>query len=388
MKRAAQKAVIESLTRPQALELAERLTRAVSAHDVSALMAMYADDATVVSPAMSEIRGQHAIAESWKNIFTSFPDWRVELTDVLADGNRLAIMGFCRATDRNGWFGLPATGAQFGYRAVVLLTFDGGKIVRDERVYDISALLQNLEKSRLDRELKTAADVQHALLSRIPRMGGHYEVAGDSYASRTISGDFFEYFDLPSGDFAVVFGDVAGKGPAAAILASMLQGIFAVEAPRASGPSAALTLANGALLRHRLETQFATVVYAVLSADGRLTYSNAGHNAPMVMTGGKMKRLEAGGPILGAFTEVKYTEESLQLKAGDSILMFTDGVTEAPDRAGEEFGENRLLSVFRSHAGLKPADLVVRILAAAQHHSQGVEQSDDMTVVAIRFRGV
>lgn len=357
-------------------------------HDVSDLMRMYAEDAIVVSPAMSEIRGREAIEESWNSIFSSFPDWQVELTDLLVDGNRIAIMGFCRATDRNGWFGMPATGARFGYRAVVLLTFDSGKIVRDERVYDISALLQNLEKARLDRELKTAADVQHALLSRIPRTGGHYEVAGDSYASRTISGDFFEYFDLPSGDFAVVFGDVAGKGPAAAILASMLQGIFAVEAPRAAGPSEALTLANRALLRHRLETQFATVVYAVLGADGSLTYSNAGHNAPMVMTGGKIRRLETGGPILGAFAEVKYAEGSLRLKAGDSLLMFTDGVTEAPNRAGEEFGEHRLLSEFRANAAERPAELVSRILAAAQHHSQSMEQSDDMTAVALRFRGV
>jgi sigma-B regulation protein RsbU (phosphoserine phosphatase) len=257
--------------------------------------------------------------------------------------------------------------------------------VRDERVYDLSALLKNFEKARVDRELKTAAEVQHALLSRGPWRTNGYEVAGDSIACRMIGGDFFDCIDLPSRELAVVFGDVSGKGPAAALLAAMLQGIFSADAPKASGPAAALRRANEVLIERRLETQFATVVYVVLHADGRLAYSNAGHNPPVLLSGGEIKRLTTGGPILGVFRDAEFHEETLRLRPNATLVMFTDGITEATDRSGEEFGEQRLLATLGDRSDCPPQEIVQKVLDAARAHSQGAEQFDDMTVAAARF---
>src|ERR1700745_2814365 len=110
------------MTRKDALELAQRLADAVNLHDTSRLLALYANDAVTVSPVAGEVRGIAAIASWWERIFSLFPDWHVEISEVLVDGQRLAFFGNVGAMDRNGWFGQPSTGERFEYRAIVLLT--------------------------------------------------------------------------------------------------------------------------------------------------------------------------------------------------------------------------------------------------------------------------
>jgi sigma-B regulation protein RsbU (phosphoserine phosphatase) len=207
-------------------------------------------------------------------------------------------MGTAAATDRNGWFGQPATRERIEYRAMIVLTVAQGKIIRDERIYDLAGVVQRLEKARLDEELRMAADVQGALLSRTRRVTAYCEAVGDSLPFRTIGGDFFELVHLRSGDFGIALGDVAGKGPASAILAAMIQGMLSVEVETESGPSAILARLNRSLARRGLEPRFATLVCGVLSAKGRFVYSNAGHNSPIMFTRNGLHRLTTGGPIL------------------------------------------------------------------------------------------
>src|SRR5262249_1821193 len=152
------------------------------------------------------------------------------------------------------------------------------------------SVVERFEKARLDKELRTAGDVQRALLSRAPRVGSFYEAAGDSTPCRAIGGDFFEFIDLPSGDLGILMGDIAGKGPAAALLAAMLQGMVAAD-PDATRPAAVLDRLNRRLLARNLGAKYATLVYAVLSATGRLVYANGGHNAPVLATRSGVHRL-------------------------------------------------------------------------------------------------
>lgn len=256
------------IAREEAIVLFTRLADAVNRQDATTLMSFYADDATVISPAFHEMHGKEAIAASWEQMFNTFPDWTVGGIDVMVDGDRMLGIAFNSFTDNNGWFGLPPTGERITYRNLLLLTLADGKVVREERIYDLGAVVGVLEKARLDQELKTAAQVQGTLLSRVPRVGNFYEAIGDSAPCRTIGGDFFEFTEIPSGGLAIAIGDVAGKGPPAALLAAMLQGMLAVEAQGRANPSDVMSRMNRALLGRKLDGPFATLVYGLLTPDG------------------------------------------------------------------------------------------------------------------------
>lgn len=374
-----------TLRREDALEIVRRFRDAGGARDLSLMSDLYADDAVALSPIFGEVKGRDAIVATWRTMFTTFADLMLDISDVLVDDDRLAILGHVRTTDRLGWFGLvPPTGSPIEYRLVLLLTMRGGKIVRDERIYDSSAVVERLEKARIDKELRTAADVQRALLSRTAHLARFCEVMGHSIPCRAIGGDFFEFAELPSGAVAVAMGDVAGKGPAAALLASMLQGMIAVEAPAGAGPSVAVSRLNQRLVARQLEARFATLVYAVLSPDGSCAYTNAGHNAPALFARDGIRRLTKGGPILGVFPRAQFEEETVELSAGDTVVMFTDGVSEARNAEGEEFGEDRLIASLRSAASAAPSAVLNHIFAAVRDFSVDAEQADDVTVAVAR----
>jgi len=374
------------IVREQADKLMQELVEGVNQHDTRRVMKLYADNACAVSPVAGEIVGIEAITNWWETTFSLFPDWSATLSDMLIDGDRLAFFGTIKATDQNGWFGLPPTGQPFEYRGMVVLTLSEGKIVRDERIYDLTILLQHFEKARLDKELRMAAEVQHALLSKPQNAAGHCDVMGDSIPCRAIGGDFFESIRLPSGDFAVALGDVAGKGPASAIVASMIQGMLAIQLQTETKPSATLAHLNRSMISRHLQPKFATLVYGILSPNGRFTHTNAGHNPPIVLTRNGIYRLSRGGPILGVFSDVRLEEETLSLDDGDTVIMFSDGVVEARDSQDQEFGENRLLACVSECANKPVPEVLQGILASVKQFCEGAPQADDITVLVTRYR--
>lgn len=374
-------------TRQQATEFVQELQRLVNAHDLPGLMALYAEDAVTVSPMYPCITGRHAIAGSWKTIFSLFPDWTVSISDVLVDGDRIAFTGIARGTDVNGWFGQPPTGEPIEYRAIIVLTVVRGLIVRDERIYDLSGVLERLEKSRLEKELRTAAEVQRALLPAVNYSSSFCQAVAESIPCRAIGGDFFELLPLPSGSFGIALGDVAGKGPASALLASMIQGMLAVEMEGESRPAQVLARLNRALLRKALEPRFATLVYGVLSPDGRFLYSSAGHNPPLVLRRNSIRQLTTGGPILGAFSESSFEEGMLSLSEQDTIIMFSDGLVEARDGYEREFGEERLISCVRGTRICSAQEILKKIFAPFQEFCRDEPQSDDVSVAILRYLG-
>jgi steroid delta-isomerase-like uncharacterized protein len=375
----------DDVSREKALALVQQLVDAARQRDMPRLIDLYADDAIAVSPVFGEVRGRAGIAATWETLLSTFADVAVDISDILVDGARVAVLSTITTTDWNAWFGRPATGGAISYRLVLLLTVEGGKIIQDERIYDSAGVLERLEKARLDKELRTAAEVQRALLPRTAQLGRFCESVGDSVPCRAIGGDFFEFVELPSGDAGIVMGDVAGKGPAAALLAAMLQGMFAVEAPAGDGPALTLSRINRRLAARHLESRFVTLVYGVLSPDGRLVYSNAGHNPPVLVTRDGIRRLTTGGPILGTFVDAAFEEETLRLHDQDTLVMFTDGVTEARNAVDEEFGEHRLLACLRTDDAFSPTVLLNRIFAAVREFCQKADQSDDITMTVTRF---
>lgn len=246
---------------------------------------------------------------------------------------------------------------------------------------------ETLEKARTDQELKIAAEIQQALLPPGNYAGAGFSAAGASLPCRAVGGDFFDYLELPDGSFGVVIGDVAGKGPGAALLTAAVQGMFVGQALIGGGPGAALASVNRSMIRRAIQSRFVTMMYGVLSPSGTLTYSNGGHNPPFLITKDGVKRLETGGLILGLFGHAQYEEETLQMEPGDIVVVFSDGVSEAVDKAGEEFGDDRILSAVTACADRDPKCLLEALLEEVKKFSAGTPQRDDVTVVMVRYSG-
>lgn len=241
-------------------------------------------------------------------------------------------------------------------------------------------------KGREEQELRTAAEIQQALLPPHSITGATFTATGASIPCRTIGGDFFDTFEMADGRLGVALGDVAGKGPPAAILAAMVQGIFASHVGAGVGPAETLDRVNKSLLRRAIESRFATLVYGVLSPDGSLTACNAGHNATLlVRADGRLERFDKGGLMVGAFDFATYEEERATLRSGDTLIFYSDGVTDATSPTGEQFGEERLLVLLESAHLEAPDALLARLLAEVRDFADGEPPADDVTVLVVRY---
>src|SRR6267142_1221714 len=244
---------------------------------------------------------------------------------------------------------------------------------------------ESVEKRRIDDELRIASQIQQALLPRSRTRGSFYDASGTSIACRAIGGDFFEYIDLPDGSFGFALGDVSGKGPPAALLTAMLQGMFSTQAFAPVEPAEMMTRVNRALLARGIENRFATIFYAILRADGRLTYCNAGQNPPLLFSASGVRKLETGGMIVGLFPYASYQQEDVQLAAGDALAIFSDGVSEALSGSGEEYGEARIQDAVAPN-WLEPSDAVLQaLLESVRGFAQGAPQNDDVTALIVRY---
>ena len=166
----------------------------------------------------------------------------------------------------------------------------------------------------------------------------------------------------------------------------MIQGMLAVEARALTKPAALMARLNSALLARGLGVQYATLVYGVLSADGRFVYSNAGHNPPVVISQGQARRLTRGGLVVGAFKEAIFEEETLQLRDQDMVVMFSDGVTEARNMQDEDFGEARLMASLAQAQNDPAPDVVQSVLREVRQFCGEAPPADDITLTVTRFR--
>jgi serine phosphatase RsbU (regulator of sigma subunit) len=245
---------------------------------------------------------------------------------------------------------------------------------------------ETMEKARLEQEMRIAAEIQQALLPKTRRTGDYFRAAAASIPCRSIGGDFYDYVDLPNGALGFALGDVAGKGPPAALLSAMMQGIFAAQAATTDDPASTISRVNLALYRRGIESRFVTLMYGALQANGTLTYCNAGHNPPLVLGGGgTIRRLETGGPIVGLFENASYEEETVTLTPGDWLVIFSDGVSEALSAEGSEYGEDRIITLARRHPGSEPQELLDALFSDVRAFARGAAQSDDITAMVLRF---
>jgi phosphoserine phosphatase RsbU/P len=270
--------------------------------------------------------------------------------------------------------------------ALETLATEAAVAIENARLYR-----ETMEKARMEQEMKIAAEIQQALLPKMARAGSFFAAAAASIPCRSIGGDFYDYVDLPGGALGFALGDVAGKGPPAALLSAMMQGIFAAQAATSDSPSQTISRVNMALYRRGIESRFVTLMYGVIAPDGRLTYCNAGHNPPLILSRSgaapTVRRLECGGPIVGLFETATFDEETVNLTAGDWLIVFSDGVSEAMSASGDEYGETRIVSCIEGHKSMEPRQLLEALFADVRDFTRGAPQSDDITAMVLRYGG-
>ena len=234
------------------------------------------------------------------------------------------------------------------------------------------------------QEYEEAKQIQQALMPKeIPQMPG-LEISASWRPARIVGGDYFDVFKFGASRLGLCIADVSGKGMPAALLMSNLQAVVKGLAAENTSPKELLEKVNRVMWRNTTEAKFITLFYGLLDVNRKtLQYANAGHNAPVLTReDGVQVRLEQGGLIVGAFEECVYDQGEIDLRPGDRLVMFTDGLSEAVDGNGEEFGEKRLAEAARCNRQLL-AEALHRCLLDRVTDFCGGEFGDDATILVI-----
>jgi serine phosphatase RsbU (regulator of sigma subunit) len=265
--------------------------------------------------------------------------------------------------------------------ALDTLATEAGVAIENARLYR-----QTLEQARIEHELKIAAEIQRALLPPGRHVGKFYEAMGTSLPSRSIGGDFFDFTQRPDGSFGFCVGDVSGKGPAAALLTAKIQGLLTAGVDHGT-PAEIMQTVNRGLTRRAVEAKYATVFQGTLTPTGQLNFCNAGHNPPLIYGGGGLRRLESGGMPVGMFDFAQWDDVTEQMQPGDVLIVYTDGVTEALNTEGQEFGEERLAAIAEQRHKEDAAAILQAIVQGVQTFARGAAQHDDVTAMVVKFTG-
>jgi putative ABC transport system permease protein len=249
-----------------------------------------------------------------------------------------------------------------------------------------------LEQEKLRRDVALAGEVQRRLLPPEPPRSASATLAAFTLPARTVGGDYYDFFSLPGERIGLAVADVSGKGIAAALLMSVVQASLRVISGESEiAVSELAAKMNRFLYASTGANKYATFFYAQLDErSGRLRYVNAGHNPPYVVrrtpTGVEIAELGAGGTVLGLFAEAEYDEAHVDLRSGDLVIAFTDGVPEAVDADGQEFGEERLKALLRESVGATAEEVSAKLSERMRQWGEGAEQYDDLTFVVVALR--
>jgi phosphoserine phosphatase RsbU/P len=281
-----------------------------------------------------------------------------------------------------------------GVRDFVLKPWDNGRLLRTVRAeIEKGKRARDARQRQAENEARGLAqggqweEAQRTQLGflpkEIPQIPG-CEFSGAWLPIHGIGGDYFDVLQLDQNQFAICIADVAGKGIAAALLMSNLQATVRGLAAQNLPPAALTERVNRFIGRNTASDRFITFFYAIFDPPTRrMVYTNAGHNAPIVIgRDGATNRLASGGPAMGISSRQDYEEASVNLAEGDRLILFTDGITEASDTSAEEFGEDRLIDILRESRALSAAKIQTSVLARVAQFS-GDKFQDDATLVVL-----
>jgi sigma-B regulation protein RsbU (phosphoserine phosphatase) len=259
-----------------------------------------------------------------------------------------------------------------------------GITLENARLYGVA-----VEKGRLEHELKLAREIQQGLLPRrMPEIPG-FEVRAIWQSAREMAGDFYDAFTLSDDAFGVVMADVSDKGAPSALFMAVARSMIRSYAFAGMSPFETLSQTNDLILEDAESGMFVTVFHSVFHADGSSIHINAGHNPPLLYHAktNEATYMPRGGRAIGWFPENPLHESQLHLQSGDLIVYYTDGLTDAENPAGENFGEERLAQAVLGAAGQSAEGVVDQIIRAVEVFGEGVLPFDDLTLMVVRYTG-
>jgi phosphoserine phosphatase RsbU/P len=243
------------------------------------------------------------------------------------------------------------------------------------------------DKARMDHEIAIASQIQRELLPKTFPQLPEIAVSGSTVACLSVGGDCFDVVELPGGRYGFFVGDVAGKGITAALLATLLQGVFYTTATLDIPLAEVASRVNRYLCLRSTAERYATLFYGVLDPSGRFEYVNAGHVPPLIRrAAGEVVALTEGSVPVGLFVEAEYASAAAQMHPGDYLVIYTDGVSEAANVAHEFFGEERVQQILAGFSGANVHDLEAAILNGVRSFTEGAAQNDDITLVTVQCR--
>ncbi len=260
-----------------------------------------------------------------------------------------------------------------------------------QKAYDElkAAQEQLIEKERMERELKVAAEIQLSILPDVLPSHPHFDFGGRILPARQVGGDFYDVFDLGDNKYGVLIGDVADKGVPSAIFMARAHALIIAEADTGMTPGDVLRMANTHITRLEKSTQFVTALYGVLDANtNEFKYARAGHEPPLLLDAdGTVRRLPyEPGMALGLWENIALDEYSFTMPAGSVLLMYTDGMTDCRDPKGQPFGLDRLMSTLASLQGRVAQTACDQLFDTLMNYQNGSKQDDDVTLLAVHAK--
>jgi serine phosphatase RsbU (regulator of sigma subunit) len=268
---------------------------------------------------------------------------------------------------------------------LVTYSFIGALIGLFYTLYD-EYILQLELSTRLTQEMRITRDIQQGLFPlQAPQIQG-YSLAASCHPARETGGDFYDFYEFSDGRLGIVIADVSGKGMPAALLMANARSTWRAQARNGRGPAETLARVNRALCQDIHTDDFVTLLYAILDPETRqLGLSSAGHPLPLLHNDGTVQEIEIYGLPLGLKSDATYQEVRCTLSPGDTLLFYTDGVTESLNLSRELFGLERLIKLVQERDKCVAAPLVQRVLATARAYSGRAGQADDATVVVLKI---
>jgi phosphoserine phosphatase RsbU/P len=275
----------------------------------------------------------------------------------------------------------PTAFSKLDRRILDALAVEAASILDNARLVE-----RERQRQRLEQELNIARDIQQALIPHGFHDYPYFAVSGIHKPCHAVGGDYFDVFPMTEDRTAFLVADVSGKGLGAALLTTMLQGALS-GMTTGSDPVLVFNHINRFLCQHAEVGRYATMFFGILDRDGQLVFINAGHPSPLILRGGEVSELYAEGSFpVGLIPEANFTAATVNLQPSDTLILFSDGVTEAMDPDEELFGVARLQAVLSGQHDVPLEQLQKNILDSVQTFTRGASQTDDITVLLLRYR--
>lgn len=240
----------------------------------------------------------------------------------------------------------------------------------------------------IEKDLSTANEIQLSILPKKFPKKDTFELFASMNAAKMVGGDFYDFFMIDDNQLGIVMADVSGKGIPAAIFMAVSRTIIKATALKGIEPGVCLAYANDLLCKESVNSMFVTAFYGILNlSTGQFKFSNGGHNLPyQIKKSGEVLEIpKTGNMILGIMDGLPYGTSTIQLDHGDSLFLFTDGVSEAENEAKELFGEERLIEILKSNPAASAEEFCKSMFAKVKEFAGNAEQSDDITMLAVNY---